>query len=113
MEYHFTRVVDFDTLDTFKNTTKCSGYGFACGYHDAVLIRRPTQLFAPLKCALPSDALKAIRKAQKEASRMFDSYIYVQLTHDEFEVFKCESEDKEQAIVSAFKDWCVSQGYKF
>lgn len=113
MEYHFTRVVDFDTLDTFKNATKCSGYGFACGNHDAVLIRRPTQLFSPLKCALPSDALKAIRNAQKQASRMFDTYIYVQLTHDEFEVFKCESEDKEETIVSAFKDWCAQNGYKF
>ena len=30
-EYNFTRVVDFKTLDTFKNVSKCSGYSFPIG----------------------------------------------------------------------------------
>ena len=112
-QYNFMRVVDFKTLDTFKNVSKCSGYSFPIGHTEAVLIRKKTPLFEPQQCTMTSDELKALSKARRNASRIFDTYIYVQLTHDEFEVFKCESEDKEEIIVSAFKDWCASQGYKF
>lgn len=112
-EYSFMRVVDFKTLDTFKNVSKCSGYSFPIGHTEAVLIRRKTPLLKPQQCAMTSDELKALRQARRNASRIFDSYIYIQMPHDEFEVFKCESEDKEETIANAFKDWCVSQGYKF
>lgn len=61
-EIQFTRVVKFDILNTFNTVTKASGYSFPIGHTEAVLIRRPTPLFAPLKTALTSDELKAIKK---------------------------------------------------